>query len=86
MENRFEPTRLAEWLHSIATTEEDEVDCDELTAAAERLVAAGTRGDDLRAVLPGLAVHLDHCPDCRDWYETLLGFSREEESSTEESD
>jgi predicted anti-sigma-YlaC factor YlaD len=77
MDNRFEPARLSEWLRSIATTEDVEVDCDALAEAAERLVAAGSRGDDLHVVLPALALHLDHCPDCREWYETLLAFSRE---------
>jgi hypothetical protein len=81
MENRFEPTRLRDWLHSIATTEDDEVDCDALAAAAERLVAIGTRGDDLRAVLTDLALHLDHCPDCREWREMLMAFSREDSTS-----
>jgi hypothetical protein len=78
MTNQFEPARPGEWLRSIATTEDDEVDCDALAQAAERLVAAGTRGDDVRAVLPDLGVHLEHCPDCRDWYETLMAFSRGE--------
>jgi hypothetical protein len=78
MESRFEPARLSDWLRSIATTEDHEVDCDALAEAAERLLAAGTRGNDLRAVLPDLAVHLEHCPDCREWYETLLALSRED--------
>ena len=78
MDNRFEPARLGEWLRSIATTEDDEVDCDAIAEAAERLVAAGAGDDDLRAVLPDLAVHLEHCPDCREWYETLLALSRED--------
>jgi hypothetical protein len=76
MDNRFEPARLSEWLRSIATTEDAEVDCDAIVEAAERLVAAGTRGDDLRVVLPDLALHLEHCPDCREWYETLLALSQ----------
>jgi hypothetical protein len=78
MVNQFEPARLSEWLRSIATTEDDEVDCDAIMVAAEALVAAGTRGDDLHAVLPDLALHLDHCPDCREWYETLLALSASE--------
>jgi predicted anti-sigma-YlaC factor YlaD len=77
MDNQFEPARLSEWLHTITTTEDDEVDCDALAVAAEQLIAAGTRGDDLRAVLPDLTLHLEHCPDCREWYETLIAFSRD---------
>ena len=54
MDQPFEPARLSEWLRSIAATEDHEVDCDAMMEAAEQLVAAGTRGDDLRAVLPDL--------------------------------
>jgi hypothetical protein len=81
MGNRFEPARLSEWLRSIATTEDNEVDCDASVEAAERLVAAGTRGDDLRVVLPDLALHLEHCPDCRAWYETLVALAQDESTN-----
>jgi hypothetical protein len=81
MEKRFDPARLAEWLRSVATTEQDEVDCDAIAAAAEQLLAAGARGDDLRAVLPHLALHLAHCPDCREWYETVLALVEEDAPS-----
>jgi hypothetical protein len=36
-----------------------------IVVAGEQLIAAGTRGEDLRAVLPDLVLHLEHCPDCR---------------------
>ena len=81
MNTRFDPVRLSEWLRTIATTEDDEVDCDALMQAAEGLVATGTRGDDVRVVLPHLALHLDHCPDCREWYDTLVAFARAESTS-----
>ena len=81
MDTRFDPTRLSEWLRTIATAQDDEIDCDALMQAAESLVAAGSRGDDLRAVLPALALHLDHCPDCRDWYDTLVALARAESSA-----
>jgi hypothetical protein len=78
MDHQFEPTRVSEWLRSIATTEDEEIDCDALFQAGEALVAAATGGADLRAALPELALHLEHCPDCREWYETLIAFSRED--------
>jgi hypothetical protein len=78
MDNQFDPARLSEWLRSIATTEDEEVNCDDVVEAAERLVAIGARGEDLRAVLPDFAVHLHHCPDCREWYDTLVALSRED--------
>jgi predicted anti-sigma-YlaC factor YlaD len=78
MTKQFEAARLSEWLQSIATTQDDEVDCDALVEVAEQLIAAGTRGDDLRVVLPHLALHLDHCPECREWYDTIVELSRGE--------
>jgi predicted anti-sigma-YlaC factor YlaD len=81
VERRFDPNRLSEWLRTIATTEDDEVDCDALMAAAESLVASANLDDDVRAVLPHLALHLDHCPDCREWYDTLVAFARDESAS-----
>ena len=81
MERRFDPNRLSEWLRTIATTEDDEVDCDALMGAAESLVASATGDDDVRAILPHLALHLDHCPDCREWYDTLVALAQEESAS-----
>jgi predicted anti-sigma-YlaC factor YlaD len=78
MDDQFEPARLSEWLRSIATTQDEEVDCDAIVEAAERLVAMGARGYDLQAVLPDIALHLDHCSNCREWYETLVALSRED--------
>jgi hypothetical protein len=60
VDNQLEPQRLREWLRSIANAEDREVDCDALAAAAERLIAVGTRGGALRGVMPDLALHLDH--------------------------
>jgi hypothetical protein len=78
MDNQFDPARLSEWLRSIATTEDDEMDCDAIIEAAESLIASAARGDDVRIVLPDLALHLDHCPDCREFYETLVAFSHDD--------
>jgi predicted anti-sigma-YlaC factor YlaD len=33
--------------------------------------------------MPEIALHLDHCPDCREWYETLLAFNRGDSPPTE---
>jgi hypothetical protein len=75
MDNRFERARLNEWLRTIATTEDDELDCDAFLAAGEKLIAAATRGEDVRAILPDLALHVDHCPDCREWYEAVVSLA-----------
>ena len=54
MDARFDPRRVSEWQRTIAVTEDDEVDCDALMQAAESLIAAATRGDDVE-------------PCCRTW-------------------
>jgi predicted anti-sigma-YlaC factor YlaD len=53
-------------------TQDEEVDCDAMAQAMPSVVEAGARGEDLSAVLPEIALHLSHCPDCRDWYQTLV--------------
>jgi hypothetical protein len=67
-----EPAPLHEWLRVIMDTRDDEVNCDAMAEAMPSVVEAAARGEDLTALLPELAVHLDHCPDCRDWYEALM--------------
>ncbi len=73
----MDPKRLEEWLQAISTTEAEEIDCDALSEVIDEVVEAAAAGADVRSLLPGVAVHLDHCPDCRDSYETLLGWTRQ---------
>jgi predicted anti-sigma-YlaC factor YlaD len=69
--------RVGELAVILATTEDKEIDCDQLREVAEKAVEAAAAGEDLRALLPEIAMHLDHCPDCRDYYETLLALVKE---------
>jgi predicted anti-sigma-YlaC factor YlaD len=69
--------RLREHLGNIVTTEDNEVDCDALGAVIEEVVEAAAAGVDVRALVPEIVLHLDHCADCRDWYDTLLALTRE---------
>ena len=73
----IDPRRLAAWLQAIATTEDDEIDCDVLSDVMAEVVEEAAAGADVRSLLPNVAVHLDHCPDCRDWYDSLLEWTRE---------
>ena len=73
---RFEPPHLAEWLRVVMTTKDQEIDCDAMAELMPSVAEAGARGEDIAALLPRIAVHLDHCPDCREWYETLVELSR----------
>jgi hypothetical protein len=75
----IDPKRLEEWLRAISTTEPEEIDCDALSEVIEEAVEAAAAGADVRSLLPSVAVHLDHCPDCRDWYDTLVDWVQENE-------
>lgn len=77
MVSEIEPKRLGDWLAAISTTQDEEIDCDTLFALIEEVVEAAVAGVDVRSLLPHVAVHLDHCPDCRDLYETLLALMEE---------
>ncbi len=70
--------RLNDWLAAVSTTEEEEIDCDALFEIVEQVVEAALGGADVRQVVPHVATHLDHCPDCREWYETLVALFQEE--------
>ena len=70
----MDPARLDHWLQAVATTEDEELDCDSLFELMDKAVELAASGQDVRSLLPGIAVHLDHCPDCRDQYETLTAF------------
>ena len=77
MEQGPDKQRLQQWFESIASTEEEEVDCAALEEALETIVVIASSGEDIRNVLPAIAVHLDHCPECGEIYETLVVLARE---------
>lgn len=70
----MDPARLNQWLEAVATTGDEELDCDSVFELMDRAVELAASGQDVHALLPGIALHLDHCPDCRDQYETLTAF------------
>ena len=73
----IDPRRLEAWLQAIATTEDEEIDCDALSEVMAEVVEEAAAGADVSSLLPTVAVHLDHCPYCRDWYDSLLAWTRE---------
>ena len=79
MDSQSNRQRLQRWLADIASTEAEEIDCEDLEEMLETIVAVGAGGEDIRTVLPAVAVHLDHCPECGEWYEALVALSREVE-------
>ena len=66
--------RLNEWISAISTTEDEEIDCDALFEVVQAVVDAAASGGDVREILPHVALHLDHCPDCRDHDEAVMAF------------
>ena len=71
------PAQLDQWLRGIATTADREIDCDTLFDVIDRVVEVARTGQDIHGLLPEIALHLDHCPDCKDLYETLRELSAE---------
>ena len=72
MEQRFDRERLRKWLADIASTEDEEVDCQALEDVLESVVATAESGQSIGELLPDLAVHMAHCPECAECYETLV--------------
>jgi hypothetical protein len=71
------PTLLSEWLRDIATTEDDEIDCREAVEAIAAAVELAAAGHDIRSLLPNIAVHLDHCLNCRELFDALVALANE---------
>ena len=70
--------RIRKWLATVTTTEDEEIDCQSLGEVIEKVVEAAAAGADVSVLLPDIALHLDHCPDCRDWYDTLLALTQKQ--------
>lgn len=73
----IDPDRLEAWLHTVTTTQPEEIDCEQLGEIIAEVVEAALAGADVRSLVPNFAVHIDHCPECREWYENLLEFTKE---------
>ena len=71
MQPPFDRDRLRKFLSEIASTGDEEIDCEALDRVLEQVVAIGANGEDIRAILPDVAVHMEHCPECAEWYQML---------------
>ncbi|MCX6020906.1 MAG: hypothetical protein NTZ05_04095 [Chloroflexi bacterium] len=69
--------RLRWWLGWLETTQPEEMDCDALFEMLEVVVEAARSGGDVAELFPAVAVHLGHCPACRDLFDTLLALTNE---------
>jgi predicted anti-sigma-YlaC factor YlaD len=53
-------------------------DCAVAFKEFECLAEKAVDGADIHAVLPRVAAHLDHCPDCREEFDALVAIIRAE--------
>ena len=72
--------RLRWNLQVIGTTEAVELDCDTVFELLEAVVEQAAAGTDVRGLFPDIMIHLDHCPGCRDLFDTLVVFVESEAS------
>jgi hypothetical protein len=66
--------KLLKWLDQILSTNEAEIDCDELQAVLPEYVElqlAGGNGAALNDRLTAVRAHLAHCADCAEEYQGL---------------
>jgi hypothetical protein len=60
-----------QWIHQIYTTQDEELDCNELLDTIPRYVDVEIAGGATDPHFPGVETHLGHCPQCQDLYLTL---------------
>lgn len=63
------PEQLVEM---IATTTDDEIDCDKAFELMHQYADLVDSGQDAGALLPAVKKHIEHCKDCREELEALL--------------
>jgi hypothetical protein len=54
------------------------VDCATAGRQFDCLAEQAVMGADIHMLLPHVAAHIDHCPDCREEYEALVSIIRAE--------
>ena len=64
--------RFRQLMTVIASTHEDEMNCDECFEMLGRFAELAMSGAPASEVLPLVQDHLDRCPACREEYEALL--------------
>ena len=81
-ESRDQPSHpdvLSQLLKSIALTADEEPDCRTTSESVAGIAESVASGADLRVISPDIAVHLEHCLNCRDLFESLVEIARESE-------
>jgi hypothetical protein len=60
-----------------------DIGCDACFDQLDRYVEAEIAGQDADALVPGMRVHLDGCPACREEHDSLLELVRQQADETE---
>lgn len=64
--------KLKEFLLSILTTSEDQLDCEEAFHDLDRYAELSLAKGDVEKLLPLVKEHLECCSECHEEYEALL--------------
>ncbi len=71
---------LEKFIHSIAHTQEEELDCNEVYELMDIYAEAVNSGQEYTEVLPMVRQHLEVCTCCKEEIEALLRILEQEES------
>lgn len=63
---------LKNLVRSIASTQQDEIGCDDCYAEIDVFAEMMLQGKDADAAMPLIKDHLDHCGNCREEFEAFL--------------
>lgn len=64
--------RLEALLELVASTEDEEIDCDEFLGQASELLEAMADEGEIPPDLASASQHLTVCPECREEFEALI--------------
>ena len=65
-------TLVADIMHKLQKTYEEELSCDEVFALIDEYAEANQRGEDVADLKPLIRRHLDMCRECDEEYQALL--------------
>ena len=72
----LEPSVLKKMVRGLASTEEQEIGCDECFEEIDRFVDLILAGKNAAQAMPLVQAHLDRCGNCREEYKALLAAVR----------
>jgi hypothetical protein len=72
---------LKKMVHSVVSTQPDEIGCDDCFAQLDRFAELVLAGKNAAEAMPLVQDHLDRCGDCREEFEALLRALRAESTA-----